>query len=144
MELYNDKYKLCTRLTVFVATSQEMKGTDCRLNLIKMTCVMHGCQEHQKGRDIYRLLLALVELQKSAYAEESERSPRMILRCYNQSFIFAHLYIKLFSEPKKNRERSMFGMPFHAISHHLPDMLRLVNERSIVAEAAERHFNKLR
>ena len=92
MELYNNKYKVCTSLTVFVATSREMKGTYRRLNLIKMTCVLHGCQKHQKGRDIYRHLLALVELQKSAYAEESERSLRMILRRYNQSFIFANLY----------------------------------------------------
>ena len=105
---------------------------------------MHGNQELQQGRDIYRVLIALVELQKIAYAEECERSPRTVLRAYNQSFIFALLYMKLFNKPIKSRERAMFGMPFHALSHHLPDMIRLVNGRSIVAESAERHFGKLR
>ena len=32
----------------------------------------------------------------------------------------------------------MFGMPFHALTIHLPETLRIVNGRSIVAEAAER------
>lgn len=121
-----------------------MKGTDCRLNLIKMAIVINKHQMTAKGRDIYRLLLSLIEIQKIAYAEESERSPRSILRAYNQCYIFAQLYMKLFKNPKKNSHRSMYGMPFHVISVHLPEQYRLVNGRSIVAEAAERHFNKLR
>ena len=56
------------------------------------------------------------------------------------------MYIKLFGDPTKTKtsHRSMFGVPFHNISVHLPEMLRLVSGKSIMAEAAERHFNKLR
>ena len=141
----NQKLKTCKLCHLFViAGAREMKGTDCRLNIIKMASVMHSNQDTHLGRDIYRLLMSLIELQKIAYAEENERSPRIVLRAYNQSFVFALLYLKLFSSPKKSKERAMFGMPFHAISHHLPDIIRLVNGRSIGAKAAERHFNKLR
>ena len=120
-----------------------MKGIDCRMNLIKVTA--HLCLNHQQssdGQKMYTLLLSLVELQKIAYAPQSQRSPRSILRCYNQSFIFATTCIELFGGSRAGK--SMFGMPFHCMVTHLPELLRLVSARSIVAEHAERHFNKLR
>ena len=141
MELYNNKYKVCTSLTVFVATSREMKSTDCRLNLIKATCVMHGCQKHQKGRDIYRLLLALVgRTAKISLCWRKRKISKDDIETLQSKL---HLCKPLFSKFKKNRERLIVGMFSHVISHHLPDMLRLVNGKSIVAEAAERNFNKL-
>ena len=123
-----------------------MKGSDCRLNLIKFTSIMYNYQTTTEGRNIYRLLMSLVELQKLAYSEEAARSQKSILRAYNQSFIIAIMYIRLFGDPSKTKtsHRSMFGVPFHNISVHLPETLRLVNGRSIMAEAAERHFYKLR
>lgn len=122
-----------------------MKGTDCRLNLIKVAA--HLFSEHQEsadGRTIYRLLLPLIELQKIAYSTSAHRSPRTILRCYNQSFLFASRCIELFRETHQCTHRSLFGMPFHCIVVHLPETLRLISARSIVADHAERHFNKLR
>ena len=106
--------------------------------------VLYEHQDTSTGREIYQLQISLVELQKNAYSEESDRTPRSILRAYNQSFAFAMLYIKLFNNPKKVNYRKMFGMPFHALSVHLAETCRIINDRSIVAEAAERHFNKLR
>ena len=127
-------------------TEKDMKGTECRLNLIRFTSLMHQYIDIPEGRDLYRLLISLVELQKSAYADDNKRTQKSILRAYNQSFIFATMYIKLFGDPTKTKtsHRSMFGVPFHNISVHLPEMLRLVSGKSIMAEAAERHFNKLR
>ena len=127
-------------------SDREMKGTDSRLNLINFTNIMYNHQSTTEGKDLYHLLLSLVELQKFAYGDETARCPKSILRAYNQSFIFATLYIKLFGDPTKTKtsHRSMFGVAFHNIAVHLPETLRLVNGRSIMAEAAERHFNKLR
>ena len=131
---------------IFSVTEKDMKGTECRLNLIKFTAIMHQHCDTPEGRNLYSLLISLVELQKLAYADESSRTQRTILRAYNQSFKFATYYMKLFGDADKLKTsfRSMFGVPFHNISVHLPETLRLVNGKSIMAEAAERHFNKLR
>lgn len=114
------------------------------MNLIKMANILSSHQAKPEGRELYKVLIHLTELQKIAYSEEAQRTPKMVLRAYNQSFMFALAYMKLFKEPKKNTHRSMFGVPFHNISVHLPETMRLVNGRSIMAEAAERHFNKLK
>lgn len=114
------------------------------MNLIKLTNKFYIQQRTAEGRDVYKCLVSLVELQKLVYSEECKRTPKSILRAYNQSFIFALAYMKLFKTPTKNTHRAMFGVPFHNISVHLPETLRLVNGRSIMAEAAERHFNKLK
>ena len=128
----------------FFPVNREMKGMECRINLIKLTNVLCEHQDTSTGREIYQLLISLVELQKIAYSEESERAPRSILRACNQSFAFAMPHIKLFNNPQKVNYRKMFGVPFYALSVHLAETCRIINGRSIVAEAAERHFNKLR
>ena len=124
--------------------NREMKGTDCRKNIINIAQLLEKHQCSAEGHKIYSLVIALIELQKIAYAPLSERSPRSILRAYNQSFIFSLHCLDLFNDPKSCTQRSMFGMPFHVISVHLAETLRLIGGRSLVAEHAERHFNKLR
>ncbi|KAF6027618.1 hypothetical protein EB796_014070 [Bugula neritina] len=132
-------------LTLKVA-NREMKGRDCRLNLIKVTGLLQQHIEVANCNKICKMLLALVELQQLAYADENKRTPKMILRAYNQSYVFATTYISLFcgNSSVSSSQRSLFGMPFHSIVVHLPEMLRLINGQSIVAEQAERHFNKIR
>lgn len=128
----------------FSVENREMKGTDCRLNLIKVAHLLWNWQESAEGRRLYSMVMALVEIQKAAYATESDRTPKSILRLYNQAFKFSLLSIELLSDPKCNSLRAIFGMPYHCLTIHLPEMLRLVSGRSIVAEHAERQFNKIR
>lgn len=99
---------------------------------------------HADGARIHSMLISLVELQHIGYAPERARTPRTILRAYNKSFIFAVHYLNLFSDPSKNTVRSVYGMPFHTISVHLAETLRLVSGQSIVAENSERNFNTIR
>lgn len=121
-----------------------MSGSQSREGLIKLTNYM-STKGTEQGVRIYTMLLSLVELQKLAYSLENDRSPRSILRAYCQAFRFGLSYIDIFSDnPNLKRRRSVFGQSFHSLTCHLPDMLRIVNGRSIVAEQAERHFNKLR
>ena len=80
-----------------------MKGTECRLNLIRFTSLMHQYINIPEGRDLYRLLISLVELQKLAYADDNKRTQKSILRAYNLSLIFATMYIKLYGDPTKNQ-----------------------------------------
>ena len=87
------------------------------------------------GKHEYNLLMSLVELQNIAYADATKRNPRTILRAYNQPYTFAIEYVRLFS--LTNKPRSVFGMSYHALANHLPEMLWLVNGRSILAEQAE-------
>ena len=131
----------------FSVENSEMKGTKCRLNLILITLHLskqEKTRSTREGQKVLTMLLALVEIQKIAYSLESARSPKSILRCLNLCFIFGILSIEIFEHPVKTTRRSLFGMPFHSLVNHLPVQLRLVNGRSIVAEQAERHFNKMR
>lgn len=136
--------KTNTFFNLLLVTNREMKGTDCRLNLIKIAHFLSKKQCQDEARKPFALVMSLVELQKLAYAPDCQRSPRSILRAYNQSFIFATTYAQMFQDPKSAQHRSMYGMPFHCIAVHLPESLRLVSGRSLVAEHAERQFNKLR
>lgn len=129
----------------FTADNRDMKGSDCRGNLIKLVNLLSTSNiESPEGHSVIRLLSSLVDIQKVAYSRESDRNPRTILRAYNQCFVFSIHYIELFSNPKSNTRRAMFGMPFHALTVHLPETLRLVNGISMVAEQAERQFNQIR
>lgn len=129
---------------IIAGDKSDMSGSQSREGLIKLTNFMSSkCSEI--GTKIYTMLLSLVELQKLAYSMEDHRTPRSILRGYCQAFRFGLSYTDLFSDnPNVKKPRSVFGMSFHSLTCHLPDMLRIVNGRSIVAEQAERHFNKLR
>ena len=123
-----------------------MKGSECRKNLILTTIsmVQQNLHVHPASAKIYQALLCLVELQKIAYGLESDRTAKTILRAHNQSMLFGILCLDLFNSPKTCNIRSMFGMPMHCITNHLPVELRLVSGRTLVAENAERYFNKLR
>ena len=113
-------------------TEKDMKGTECRLNLLRFTSLMHQYINIFEGRDLYSLLISLVELQKSACADDNKRTQKCILRAYNQSIIFATVYIKLSGDPTKtkNVHRSMFSMLFHNMSVLLSYMLCLVSGRN--------------
>ena len=71
--------------------------------------------------------MPLVKLQNIAYADKTKKNPRKILRAYNQAFIFAIEYVRLFS--LTNKPRSVFGIRFHALANLLPEIVRLVNVR---------------
>ena len=59
-------------------TEKDMKGTECRLNLLQFTSLMHQyINTHVLGgRDLYRLLTSLVELQKSACVDDKKRTQK--------------------------------------------------------------------
>ena len=108
-------------INLFTVTNREMKGTDCRLNIIKIAHFLWTKREQKDAQKMYKMVMALIELQKLAYAPASERCPRSILRAYNPSFVFALTYMELFADPKSAQHRAMYGMPFHCITVHLPE-----------------------
>ena len=71
-------------------TERDMTGTECQLNLIRFTSLMHQYINIPKGRDLYCLLISMVEQQKLAYADGSKRTQKNMLRAYNQSFHHVH------------------------------------------------------
>ena len=117
---------------LLVVTEKDMKGTDPVPHASVYIII-------RESRDLYRLPISPVELQKLAYADDNKRTQKSIPRAYNQSFIFATMYIKLFGDSTKTKtsHKSMFGVPFHNISFHLREKLRLVSGESMMAEAAE-------
>lgn len=127
-----------------VSVEKRVKGTQRRIDLINLLEMLTPHTLSEKGRQIHTMLTCLVEIQHMAYAPESARTERLILRAHTKCFIFGIHYIKLFKNPRKNSPRSMFGMPFHTVVTHLPETLRLISGQSILAENAERHFNSFR
>ena len=123
-----------------------MKGSECRKNLILVAISMQekGFDTNPNTRQLFSLLVCLIELQKIAYSLAADRTPRAILRAYNQSYLFRILCAEVFPELHECTERAMYGMPMHCITTHLAEQLRLICGRSLVAEHAERYFNKLR
>ena len=57
--------------------------------------------QSEEGKNVFTMLIRLVEIQKIAYSLEKDRSQRPILRCFNLCFEFANLAIELFVDPKK-------------------------------------------
>ncbi|CAG2231598.1 unnamed protein product [Mytilus edulis] len=72
------------------------------------------------------------------------RTPRQILRLYNQTFLFAVLSKSIIGIPVKMTQRKFYGSHFHSLVVHLPEIYRIINTKSILAEQEERTFGSLR
>ena len=80
-----------------------MKGTECRLNLIRFTSLMHQYIDIPEGRDLYRLLISLVELQKLAYADDNKRTQKKYPKGIQPEFHFRHHVHKALSISYQNQ-----------------------------------------
>jgi len=125
-----------------------IRGCDARLNLIKLTVKLGEPQFRGGDKQLdlaYKTCLALTELERLAYQPSEGRCPRDILRMHLQALVFATGYHELFTPLKRpSKERKVFGAPFHAVVNHFPELYRMCSLRSVVAEASERCFHKLR
>lgn len=116
------------------------RGVDYRAAIIKVA----GYAE-QTGKfppEVMQLMNSLVEMQRILYAPDKERTPALILRYYNQSWLHSILLKKLTNlNPKKLTLRKLFGVYFHDLTAHAGLMLRIICGQSVNAEKQERFFN---
>jgi hypothetical protein len=90
--------------------------------------------------DIPPLCIALTEIIRICYSTEDERSPKQVLRLYNQCFQFGLLVTHVIEKPVKLSARKFFGIHFHSLVIHFPEIYHLFCLRSLIPEDEERTF----
>ncbi|CAC5371002.1 unnamed protein product [Mytilus coruscus] len=86
----------------------------------------------------------LLEITNISYSKYNTRSPKQILRLYNQSFLLVVNCRNVVGVPSKMSSRKFFGSHFHSVSIHLAEVERIFNLRSLVTEQEEGCFGDLR
>lgn len=128
---------------MFLDGNTEMIGYKARLALVRLVKLTTG-DRHKKVCNgaclptyhLGRFLQCLLDLQRIAYSQE--RTPKMILQCYNRGFTLMLLLKTVI--PSTAPKHPLVNVPYHNISVHMAEDLRLVSLRSINAEEDERLF----
>ncbi|XP_071138377.1 uncharacterized protein [Mytilus edulis] len=124
----------------------EIRGSDARLALIKLSQFLDEMNSEKKNIDenIIQMVNALVDIVNISYLPSEGRTPKLILRLYNQTLLFAATCRTIFCSPVKMTARKFFGSHFHSITIHLAEAFRIFSLRSILTEEQERCFGDLR
>ena len=111
-----------------------------RISLITVYHVL----KNDLTEDVRELLSTLVEICELAYSSSDKRSSKSILRLFNITFKHAVLLTQLFpKEPKKISKQKLFGIYFHSITCHLPEVSRIIAPSSLHSENEERMFSDI-
>lgn len=128
-----------------IGEKNQLKGSDARLyvvQLAKFLSILH--QSNKIDKNMMKLISSLVEITNICYSSAEKRSMRLILRLYNQCFIFSTLCRIIIGNPVKMTSRKFYGSHFHCLTTHAPEILRLFSLRSILTEQEERCFGDMR
>ncbi|CAG2220767.1 unnamed protein product [Mytilus edulis] len=125
-----------------IGDKNQIKGSDARLYLVKLSHFLASSQ--QTDPSIRQMIDSLLEITNISYSKYNTRSPKQILRLYNQSFLLAINCRNVVGVPSKMTSRKFFGSHFHSVSIHLAEVQRIFNLRSLVTEQEERCFGDLR
>ena len=128
-----------------IGDKNQLKGSDARLFAIKLAkFVYKKYSENVISKDILLLCTSLVEIISLCYSHYQQRSPKTILRLYNQSFLFSTLSKKIIGIPKKMTARKFYGCHFHSLTVYAPQTFRIFCLRSLIPEQEERSFGDMR
>ena len=122
-----------------VLNKETLRCADFRKAAILLS---QGLKETSCGDDIKQLVNTAVEIFQIFYSNQHKRTPRTILRLHNLAYKHALLCTKLFSTPKSNTRRAMFGMYYHSITCHSPKLYRIIALKSLNTEFQERTFGQ--
>ena len=125
-------------LKAIFSEKQVKRGADYRKALVEMAVYTSGRIENRFSI----ILRTLSEIQQIFYS--NERSPTLIFRLYNLTFLHAITMVDVFTETKSLSNRKLFGLYFHALVCHSPQQFRVMCLPSSNAEDEERMFNFLK
>ena len=91
---------------------------------------------------VVNLLETIVRTSHLLYMPESRRSPKMVLRLYNCTWLHHELCKQLFSTLKSQTLSHFFGIYLHAIVVHAPTQYEMMSLSSVNAESQERLFSQ--
>lgn len=104
-----------------IGDKNQIRGSDARLFAIKLAkFAMSLYNEKMISLDILELCTPLVEITAICYMHYNHRSPKHILRFYNQTFKFSYLCKSIIGIPKKMTARKFYGSHFHSLTVHAP------------------------
>ena len=131
--------------SVTVGDKNQLKGSDARLFAVKLAkFASQKFAEKKIAPEILQLCTSLVDIISICYSHYSERTPKKILRLYNQSFSFSYLCRSIIGNPQKMTARKFYGCHFHCMTVHAPQTYRIFCLRSLIPEQEERSFGDLR
>jgi hypothetical protein len=91
------------------------------------------------------LVDTLVEMQEIVYTDDDSRSPRLVLRYHNLSFLhFLICTLEFCSTPTALTARTLYGKYLHSLVSHQPIQLRIIAGTSSNAENEERVCNAIK
>ena len=119
-----------------------LRGIDARFAAIKM---VEFCIEFDLPQDVLQIAQQLVEISEICYSYAHQRTPRTVLRLYNLTFSLGSSLVDIVGQlPKKVSAAKFYGIHFHGLTTHLPEVHRIVNIRSLVPEQEEASFYRLK
>lgn len=98
-----------------IGDKNQLKGSDARLYAIKLAKFVNI--KHSKYKvtsDMVQLCSSLVEVIAICYSQSNERTPKKILRLYNQCFLFSLLCKKGIENPQRCHQEKSTGTIFKA------------------------------
>ena len=117
----------------------KVTGADLRTTAIKAYLLLHRSPE--VDHFVILLLQTIVKISALLYAEDSLRSPKMVLRLYNCTWLHHELCRHVFHTPKTLTRERLFGSYLHDLCVHAPEQYQIVSLRSVNAECKERFFS---
>ena len=117
----------------------KIRGADYRLSVI----LAFENLRDDLTEDIRELLSTLLEISHSCYDKATKRSPKSVLCLFNVTFKHAILCTSIFQQPKKISCEKLFGIYFHSLTSHLPELARIISPSSLHSENEERIFSDL-
>ena len=120
-------------------SKETKRGGDYRLTCIHVIALLRN---RQTPPLILQLMETAVEMSDIMYADENKRSPKLIFKFHNVTWLHFELCKELLSSPKSLTHRKMFGMYLHAISVHAPSQYEIVNLKTTNTEHEERLFGQ--
>ena len=116
------------------------RGSDYRRAAVKLPAVLRTTASTK----VVHLVNTLAELSLLLYITEEDRSPRLILRLYNISFLHAIYCTEVLQPVKQLSPGVVFGLYFHKLTKHAAEETRCVSGYTRIAENEERVFKELR
>ena len=136
----NKQLEMEVKQLIATDLSKDMKtGRDYRLTAVHLLTLL---QKRDTPPKVLQLLESLVEISSILYAEESKRSPKLILRFYNTTWIHFELCCELFHTTNTISHQKMFGIYLHALLIHAPIQYEIMNLKSANTEHEERLFGQ--
>lgn len=128
-----------------VGDKNQIKGSDARLFAVKLA--HFSAIQYKNGNinyDILTICTCLVDIISICYSKSANRTPKQVLRLYNQCFLFGYLVYFYVGKPKKLGIKKFYGAHYHSLVTHFPEMYRLFCLRSLIPETEERTFGDLK